>query len=213
MKEREAYQELRQAVTRYAEANSSIEDFTWVERSGVSASEVSAWERKHGLMIPDDMREFFLLWDGVVCRWDVNAYGREVVRLGSMCINSLSQVAPVDASCLCDERDELRPELPTAATSAGLCVFDLDDMCDNGRVLLLLGVVGTPRRAEVWFQDVSCGLTRLASSFADYFRMLALENDHFPLSTSLGGAGEGEGPLWLVKRIEKRFERTIFKRP
>jgi len=174
MKERENYQELRHALTQYVEANHSIENFTWAEKGGAPSSEVSAWERKHGQLLPDELRDFYLLWDGVTCRWDVCAHGREVIPLGCMCVNSLSQLTPVDAACLCDERDELRPELPPAATSAGLAAFDLDAHCESGRVLLLLGVVGTPRRAEVWFQDVSCGLTRLAGSFGGYFRLLAL---------------------------------------
>ena len=138
-----------------------------------SPAAISAWERKHATLLPDDLKDFYLLWDGLALRWDVIAHRREIVPLGCMAINSLAQLEPVDAAVLLDEREESRPELPKAGPG-GLRPFNLDATCECGRILLLLGCDGMPRRAEVWFQDVSCGLTRLAPSFAEYFRLLAV---------------------------------------
>lgn len=74
-----AYGELRRGAVRCLEAHSSILNAHWEERRGASPSEVTAWERKHGQLLPSDMRSFYELWDGVACRWDVVGHGREIV--------------------------------------------------------------------------------------------------------------------------------------
>ena len=174
MKDREAYCQLRQGVEQCLDSNESILNVSWSDQCGANPTDLSTWERRNGQLLPEDLREFFLLWDGLTCRWDVVAHGREVIPLGCLRINPLLQLVPVDSTWLRNERDEPRPELPAAATSAGLRAFDLDAECECGRVLLLLGLAGPPRSCEIWFQDVGCELTRLASSFSDYFRMLCV---------------------------------------
>jgi len=139
-----------------------------------SPTDLGTWERRHGMLLPDDLREFYMVRNGMACRWDVIAHGREVVPLGCMAVNALDELVPVDSTALLDERDEMRPELPAAGQGGPLRAFDLDSTCECGRVLLLLGCAGAPRRAEVWFQDVSCGLTQLAGSFAEYMRLLTV---------------------------------------
>ena len=174
MKDREEFCQLRHGVEQCLDSNESILNASWSDRCGANPTDLSTWERRNGQLLPEDLREFFLLWDGVTCRWDVVAHGREVTPLGRLCVNTLSQLVAVDSSWLRNERNEPRPDLPAAATSAGLRAFDLDLECECGRVLLLLGLAGSPRSCEIWFQDVSCELTRLASSFSEYFRMLCM---------------------------------------
>ena len=173
MKE-EPWKRLRVAVVQALEANSSILNVHLSDDAPSSSSDISTWERRHGQLLPDDLREFYQFCGGMTCRWDVIGHGRTAEALGCMRVNSLSQLAPIDPATLLDERDQLQQGLPSAQTSGGLHPFDLDSSCKSGRVILLLGCLGAPRRAEVWFQDGSCGLTRLASSFTEYFRLLAI---------------------------------------
>lgn len=98
--------------------------------------------------------------------------------LGCVHVNSMQQLQPVGQSALRNERDELRPELAESyGSSASLRAFNLDSSCESGRVLLVLGsgsVSSSRRTSEVWFQDGSCALSRLAPSFAQYMRLSVL---------------------------------------
>ena len=174
MKDAQALLEIRSAVLGCLEGLPGVVNVRSESDVGPSSpGELSAWERQHGTLLPDDLKEFYMLWDGMEVRWDVIAHGREVVPLGCLAINALAQLAPLKASTLLNERDEPRPELPTAA-AGGLKPFDLDVTSECGRLILLLGCAGAPRRAEVWFMDSGCGLTRIAPSFIEYFRLLAV---------------------------------------
>ena len=142
-------------------------------REGATHAALSAWESAHQ-QLPDDVRAFYLMSDGLSICWDVVAHGREIVPLGSIAINSLLQLNPVEPGVLRDERGALRHELPAPAASASAVgAFDLDLTCETGRVLLVLGLEG-PRRAQVWFQDASCMLSRVSCTFSEYFRLLVL---------------------------------------
>ena len=138
-------------------------------------SALSAWEQANAAALPDDLRDFYLLNDGLLMRWDVVAHGREVVPLGCLNVNSVQQLTPVPDRALRNERDELRHELPSSAATSNVRAFELDNTCEAGRVLLLIGFEhGSRGRAQVWFQDGSCALSLLATSFSEYFRLLVL---------------------------------------
>ena len=138
-----------------------------------SSTQTAEWEVTHGVLMPDDLREFYALHDGLQLRWNVVAHGREVVPLGCIAINSLALLKPVPERSLHNERDELRPEL-TAGGGSTVRAFELDATCEAGRVLLVFGLDLGGRKAQVWFQDGSSELSRLAGSFGEYFRLLVL---------------------------------------
>jgi tubulin polyglutamylase complex subunit 2 len=174
MKEREAFLEVQQGLERCLDSNPSIVKPSWSDRCGAGAAELSAWEREHGLLLPDDMRDFYQLWDGLECRYDVVHHARDTIPLGRLAINPLLLLRPADPACLRDGCDVPRPGLPAASSAAGLRPFDLDAECESGRVIAFFGAVGSPRRVEIWFQDAGGELSRLAGSFAEYFRLAAL---------------------------------------
>lgn len=158
MKDRD-FSELHDSLVSWLQEHPGAVNVTCSQPEGTSAGAISSWEIKHGQLLPDDLRDFYQLNNGLQLRWDVVAHGREVMPLGCVAVNPLEQLIPVGAHALENERGELRPELP--ASAAGAKAFDLDAQCETGRVLLLLGLplaAGGSRRAQVWFQDGSCAL-------------------------------------------------------
>lgn len=141
--------------------------------AGAAPSAIGAWEQRHGVLLPEDLRDFYLLNDGLQLKWNVVAHGREVVPLGCLAVNALERLTPAPERTLRNERDELRAELP-GGTASSVRAFELDATCEAGRVLLLLGLDLGTRRGQVWFQDGSCALSRLATSFGEYLRLLVL---------------------------------------
>lgn len=161
------------AAARSLEDHPSVLNVHLAERAGATRSALVGWEASHG-PLPDDLRSFFMLCDGMELKWDVLGHGRDVVPLGRLAVNSLAELLPVDASALRNERDELRPELPAGASASALRAFDLDASCESGRVVLLFVGEAASRRVQIWFQDASCAWAFVANSFTDYFRLLVL---------------------------------------
>ena len=170
------FAELRQGALEWLREHPGTVNTILEEKEGCEESDLQAWEAQHGQYLPEDLKEFYLLTDGLKLRWDVVAHGREVMPLGCIAINSLAQLRPAGAAVLRNERDELRPELTERAAAPGVRAFTLDNTCETGRVLLLLGTEGPNawKRAQIWFQDGSCALSLLATSFSEDVRLLVL---------------------------------------
>ena len=168
-----AFGELSAAAQQWLEEHPGAVKVHLVPMAGAASLAIAEWEARHGAMLPDDLRDFYRTTDGMHLRWSVVGHGREVVPLGCLAVNCLERLVPVSERALRNERDELRPELPGHASSS-VRAFELDSTCEAGRVLLLLGVDLGVRRAQVWFQDGSCALSRIALTFTDYFRLLVL---------------------------------------
>ena len=48
--------------------------------------------------------------------------------------------------------------------------FDLDNTCEDGRVALVY--INGSEDPEIWFQDLGCEWSYLASTFSDYYRLV-----------------------------------------
>jgi hypothetical protein len=99
-----------------------------------SPAAISAWERKHATLLPDDLKDFYLLWDGLALRWDVIAHRREIVPLGCMAINSLAQLEPVDAAVRVQLTNGRQPRASPQPTRCSPAASPLIPFCfANGR--------------------------------------------------------------------------------
>ena len=103
------FAELRQGALEWLREHPGTVNTILEEKEGCEESDLQAWEAQHGQYLPEDLKEFYLLTDGLKLRWDVVAHGREVMPLGCIAINSLAQLRPAGAAVLRNERDELRP--------------------------------------------------------------------------------------------------------
>lgn len=142
------------------------------ERLGVDHAELVAWEQRNpGLDLPPDVKSFLMSSDGLELSWHAR-HGDDLLPIGSMRINSLSEMTPVPKEALQNELGEACAELPPPLPT-GLQAIDLDTKCTCGRVCLLAtGGRGDSARAQVWFQDLGCTWVFVANSFTDYFRLM-----------------------------------------
>ena len=196
----QGFQEMGANVCRFLESHSFLQDVSLDERAAAEAADLAAWEAAHHpLVLPADLKAFYMVSDGLLLRWDV-ACGEEAMPLGSMQLNSIAQLQPLPASSLLNEAGANAPELPVLpGNKRTLRAFDLDATCTCGRVCLLYcdGVDNSkaqararaawrasaallrrarsfpPAARQVWFQDLACGWAFIANSFTDYFRSAA----------------------------------------
>jgi len=109
-------------------------------------------------------------------------YNDEVIPLGCMHLSPLSGVCKVDASNFNIKGAMERGTVDSQATISRVdldnpvlnepIALDIDSLCADGRtVLMYYKNYHTP---EVWFQDLSCEWSFIASTFTDYFRLLVL---------------------------------------
>ena len=145
------------------------------EREGVAGGNVGTWERTNApYVLPDDFKAFLQMTDGLLLRWSM-FWQREILPLGCIQVNPLSQVVRLPLGNGEHEREveEEETHAPAYATLRGkVVVFDLDSTCADGRVALYYN--NGPRDPEVWFQDLSCTWFFLAKNFTDYFRLLIM---------------------------------------
>ena len=142
------------------------------ERLGVDHDDLVTWEQRNpGLDLPPDVKSFLMSSDGFELSWHAR-HGDDLLPIGSMRMNSLSEMTPVPKEALQNEYGETCEELPPPLPT-GLQAFDLDAKCSYGRVCLLAtGGRGDSARAQVWFQDLGCTWVFVANSFTDYFRLM-----------------------------------------
>ena len=160
----------------WLEQHPNVSGVEGTQRKAATFGALLEWEKKHGLPLPEDLHAYYSLSDGLEVRWSTLGHGCEVVPLGCLSISSVDQLRPVETASLRNQLGELPAGLPAGPGAAGHRAFDLDPACASGRVLLFAGLysgAGKPRtRCEVWFQDCSGGVTRLGSSFFEYYTLL-----------------------------------------
>ncbi|KAL1527702.1 hypothetical protein AB1Y20_009088 [Prymnesium parvum] len=164
------FEELARSVIDFLDAHPSISRVHFSETKPATQADITLWEENHPpVQLPDDLKSFFYLTDGLELCWDLWQNSSHLP-LGSMHINSLSELQPVPEDVFFNDLGTLDEDLPPALTASGLRAFDLDNTCDSGRVCIFLGK-GQP---QVWFQDNSCSWSFIASSFTDFFRLVVL---------------------------------------
>ena len=102
-------------------------------------SALSAWEQANAAALPDDLRDFYLLNDGLLMRWDVVAHGREVVPLGCLNVNSVQQLTP-------EEKANLVGGVELTPWRLLLCALSICGALKYVRVAIMLGFSGSKHR-------------------------------------------------------------------
>uniref|UniRef100_A0A7S4B6E7 Knr4/Smi1-like domain-containing protein n=1 Tax=Chrysotila carterae TaxID=13221 RepID=A0A7S4B6E7_CHRCT len=170
----ESFEGVAHDLAQMLEENPKLRDIDISERPPARSADVAHWDySRTGVKLPEDLKAFLGVSDGLNITWSARL-GRSVLPLGKLCINSLSQLQPLTESALRDADGGLHPDLPQPAPGKRLQAFDLDSSCACGRVCLFFCDPTDVRKAQVWFEDLSCRWSFIANSFTDYFRLMVL---------------------------------------
>eukprot|EP01062_Namystynia_karyoxenos_P067677 TRINITY_DN61700_c0_g1_i1.p1 TRINITY_DN61700_c0_g1~~TRINITY_DN61700_c0_g1_i1.p1 ORF type:complete len:295 (+),score=72.97 TRINITY_DN61700_c0_g1_i1:90-887(+) len=151
-------------VSQFLEKHPAVTDVQFFHRTGATKAAIGKWEaRNHPYQLPEDLKSFLGISDGLLLRWGISLGRTTVPSLGTMYINSLPAITRV--------KDE-GAETPWA--NQGKVCFVLDASPSTyGRVCLCYPE-GSTTAPEVWFESLDCTWHFIAHTFTDYFRLLIM---------------------------------------
>ncbi|XP_027947744.1 tubulin polyglutamylase complex subunit 2 [Eumetopias jubatus] len=147
---------------------------------------ISSWEQKNNCVLPEDVKNFYLMTNGFHMTWSVKL-DEHTIPLGSMAINSIAKLTQLNQSSMYSlpnaptladleddalEASENQPEKPHFDSRS--VIFELDPCNGNGKVCLVYkrGKPALAQDAEIWFLDRALYWHFLTDSFTAYYRLL-----------------------------------------
>ncbi|XP_044513781.1 tubulin polyglutamylase complex subunit 2 [Gracilinanus agilis] len=145
-------EKLTLGVARILEASPGVTGVSVVEREPADIGMITAWEQENDCILPDDLRNFYLMTNGFHMLWNVKL-DNYPVPLGSLMINSLMKLNQLHQSSvyllpnspslgdLEEDEDEVfvpngdDPEKPHFDSRNR--IFELDSCSGNGKVCLV----------------------------------------------------------------------------
>ncbi|OXB79788.1 UNVERIFIED_CONTAM: hypothetical protein H355_012848 [Colinus virginianus] len=172
---------------RGSETSPGVSDVTLVEKEPADRHAIISWEQKNSCILPEDLKNFYLMTDGFQMTWSVKIDDTPMP-LGSMVINSISQLSRLGGSSMYtvpnapsladleddtdEEGNEDKPEKPHFDSRS--LIFELDPCNGNGKVCLVYKhtkpVVSSD--TEIWFLDRALYWHFLTKTFTAYYRLL-----------------------------------------
>lgn len=153
-------------VSQFLEKHPAVTDVQFYDRAGATKAALSKWEgRNHPYQLPEDLRSFLGISDGLLLRWGIMLGRTSVPSLGHMHINSLPAIV---------RTKEEGPHIDAGSHGSGRTAFVLDASPSTyGRVCLSYPE-GDTTNPEIWFEALDCTWHFIAHSFTDYFRLLIM---------------------------------------
>ncbi|XP_077672749.1 tubulin polyglutamylase complex subunit 2 isoform X2 [Eretmochelys imbricata] len=84
-------------VTRILETSPGVDEVTFVEKEPAERHSIVSWEQKNSCVLPEDLKNFYLMSDGFHMTWSVK-FDDNPMPLGSMVINSISKLSRLGGS-------------------------------------------------------------------------------------------------------------------
>ncbi|XP_072588370.1 tubulin polyglutamylase complex subunit 2 isoform X4 [Vulpes vulpes] len=156
-------EKLTLGITRILESSPGVTEVTIIEKPPAERHMISSWEQKNNCMLPEDVKNFYLMTNGFHMTWSVKL-DEHTIPLGSMAINSISKLTQLNQSSvyslpnaptLADleddtlEASENQPEKPHFDSRS--VIFELDPCNGNGKVCLVYKT-GKPELTIATFQ-------------------------------------------------------------
>lgn len=153
----------------------SIQEVISIEFSsnpGVLSHEPVIFQKKYGVVLPEDMKLFYLSFNGTSVRWHGEIHGK-VTPIGHICLSRLDEIVPIPIEL--DVYSQVAKKSPDPTAQA----FVIDSHCEVGFVVILLfpppkGSTAAPldKSPEVWMLDLSGRWHYICNSFSQYFRLM-----------------------------------------
>ncbi|CAF1084415.1 unnamed protein product [Rotaria sp. Silwood1] len=163
------------AVINYLEQRTEIDRVHVKDRGTCSSDAFLRWEEKNECELPDDLKKFYTMSDGLEIRWSIKTGNVIPTFIGKMYINSLNDLTRIISSgskqTTVDELNDFIENDTPRFNSCAWYIYELDPCDGYGRVCL---VYSPNRDVSIWFMDRSLHFHRLASTFTDYYRLFLL---------------------------------------
>ncbi|XP_012296191.2 tubulin polyglutamylase complex subunit 2 isoform X1 [Aotus nancymaae] len=179
-------EKLTLGITRILESSPGVTEVTIIEKPPAERHMISSWEQKNNCVMPEDVKNFYLMTNGFHMTWSVKL-DEHIIPLGSMAINSISKLTQLtqssmyslpNAPTLADLEDDTheasddQPEKPHFDSRS--VIFELDSCNGNGKVCLVYksGKPALAEDTEIWFLDRALYWHFLTDTFTAYYRLL-----------------------------------------
>uniref|UniRef100_A0A7S1ITA6 Knr4/Smi1-like domain-containing protein n=1 Tax=Eutreptiella gymnastica TaxID=73025 RepID=A0A7S1ITA6_9EUGL len=149
------------SVVHFLEQHQGVENIRWIQREGVSSTDISKWEARTRQRMPEDLRTFYTVSDGLELRWSIKVANTNVP-LGHMNINALRSLTVLDT----DDEDVAEEQTRASASY----VLDGSPNC-QGKVVLYYKTKSDP---QAWFISTDGSWHFVASSFTSFFRLVLM---------------------------------------
>uniref|UniRef100_A0A8C8YHC1 Knr4/Smi1-like domain-containing protein n=1 Tax=Prolemur simus TaxID=1328070 RepID=A0A8C8YHC1_PROSS len=179
-------EKLTLGITRILESSPGVTEVTILEKVPAERHMISSWEQKNNCMMPEDLKNFYLMTNGFHMTWSVKL-DEHTIPLGNMTINSISKLTQLNQSSMyslpnaptladleddTQEAGEDQPEKPHFDSRS--VIFELDSCNGNGKVCLVYktGKPALAQDTEIWFLDRALYWHFLTDTFTAYYRLL-----------------------------------------
>ncbi|GFO31556.1 tubulin polyglutamylase complex subunit 2-like [Plakobranchus ocellatus] len=140
------------------------------------------WEQKHSLLMPEDLKNFFMTSNGFHLTWSVKMEN-STIPVGAMQLNSVGQMLRLENGS--GEGTHVQPSLwdldmdneisgRKAPSFVDSRIFELDPCDGNGKVCLVFNEVQQDFMTEIWYLDRSLRWHYICDSFLAYFRLMLM---------------------------------------
>lgn len=179
-------EKLTLGITRILESSPGVTEVTIIEKAPAERHMISSWEQKNNCVLPEDVKNFYLMTNGFHMTWSVKL-DEHTIPLGNMAINSITKLTQLNQSSMyslpnaptladleddAEEANENQPEKPHFDSRSVL--FELDPCNGNGKVCLVYkkGKPALAKDTEIWFLDRALYWHFLTDTFTAYYRLL-----------------------------------------
>ncbi|XP_059563168.1 tubulin polyglutamylase complex subunit 2 isoform X1 [Myotis daubentonii] len=179
-------EKLTLGVTRILESSPGVTEVTIIEKAPAERHMISSWEQKNNCVLPEDIKNFYLVTNGFHMTWSVKL-DEHTIPLGNMAINSITKLTQLNQSSMyslpnaptladleddTQEASENQPEKPHFDSRS--VIFELDPCNGNGKVCLVYkkGKPALAQDTEIWFLDRALYWHFLTDTFTAYYRLL-----------------------------------------
>ncbi|XP_059175968.1 tubulin polyglutamylase complex subunit 2-like [Physella acuta] len=169
-------------IINYLEKRNGICQINHDVRPPAERSVVLMWEQKNSLLLPEDLKNFFLTNNGFHLTWSVKIESL-TIPVGNMSICSIGQMVPVHINSI--EGTPSQPSLwdlewdddttgkrvPSFTKNK---IFQLDSCEGYGKACLVYTTSEHDFKTEYWFLDRSLKWHYLCHSFQAYYRLMLM---------------------------------------
>nr|KAF6469742.1 hypothetical protein HJG59_011118 [Molossus molossus] len=89
-------EKLTLGITRILESSPGVTEVTIIEKAPAECHMISSWEQKNNCVLPEDIKNFYLMTNGLHMTWSVKL-DEHTIPLGSMALNSITQLTELSS--------------------------------------------------------------------------------------------------------------------